>query len=111
VLPRKAVLFTGGQGTGKTRVVARALAGLPGGDVLVLVPTIGKAEELREEIEREIGRRDPVRMFTFVWYGRTRPVPPDKRPKGTDGNPAFLDVNRRQLERMCGRPKEMIERA
>ena len=106
--PRDPVLFTGGQGTGKTQAAARALAALPGGDVLVLIGTIAKAEELRDEIEQH----RPASMFTFVWYGRTQPVPKSKQPDDEQaGNPAFLDLNRRRSERMCSRPKGLIEDA
>ena len=106
--PREPACSPAGRAPARRSAVARALAGLKGGDVLVLVPTVEKAEELKEEIERH----RPARMFT-VRLVRPHPAGPRRtsRPNGTDGERAFLDFNRRQLERMCGRPKELIEDA
>ena len=95
---RDPVVFTGGQGTGKSQAVARALAGLRSGNVLVFVPTVEKAEEYQAEIERY----RPAHMFTFVWYGRTREVPESKQPpERPTAERAFLDFNRTRSERMC----------
>jgi hypothetical protein len=83
----EAVLFHGTQGGGKTRAIAQALARLEEGQHTVLVPTVAKAEELKEEIERH-GPKLPV----FAWRGRTH-----ERADGTD--------------RMCERDKELVSKA
>src|SRR3954451_6734168 len=100
VPPREVRLFSGGQGTGKTQAVARNLAGLRSGNVLVLIPTIAKAEELKEEIEGH----DRRGMRTFVWYSRTQAVPKSLQPEDAQANAdAFVNFNRRRSERMCSR--------
>jgi hypothetical protein len=88
---RRVVLFSGAQGSGKTATVAKALAGLRGGGVTVLVPTLAKAEELAAAIERH----RPAHMAVKVWRGR---LAPPRAP--TPGR-----------ERMCGRPRKLIDRA
>ena len=105
---RQAILFTGGQGTGKTRAVAQALARLKSGNITVLVPTLAKAEEVAAEIERH----QPDRLFVKVWRGRLAPPPIEViEARKPDGNLAFLDFNRAPSERMCGRSKALIQRA
>jgi hypothetical protein len=105
---REAVLFTGGQGTGKTLALARALARLPGGNVTVLVPTLAKAEELAAAIE---GAR-PGRMFVRVWRGRlARPAGAGEGPATAAAADAFAGARRAGGERMCGRPAGLIRKA
>ena len=114
--PRAAILHTGAQGSGKTLTVAKRLAGLKGGNVLMLVPTLKKAEELEAEIERQIKLRadagEPVSMFVKVWRGRLAPPPEGERhPAQGFFDKHGINFNRSPSERMCTRPKTLIDDA
>ena len=85
------------QGSGKSRTVAKALAGLKGGNVLVLVPTLKKAEELAAEIERH----RPERMFVKVWRGRLARLAARRAARSPR---SLRRLQPRSAERMCGRP-------
>ena len=114
---REAVLHTGAQGSGKSQAVAKALAGLKGGNVLMLVPTLKKAEEAEAEIERQIKLRRRCRSSPSPCSPRCGAGGWHRRPKG-ERHPAqgFLgkhgiNFNRPPAERMCARPKALIDEA
>ena len=114
--PRAAILHTGAQGSGKSLTVAKRLAGLKGGNVLMLVPTLKKAEEPEAEIERQIKLRadagEPVSMFVKVWRGRLAPPPEGERhPAQGFFDKHGINFNRAPSERMCARPKALIDDA
>jgi hypothetical protein len=79
-----AKLFTGGQGTGKSKAVARAVAKLTTGNIVIRVGHHAKAAEWLEDLERY-----GARMVARIYLGRLADVEP----------------------RMCGRDKKLIGRA
>lgn len=91
-------LFTGSTGVGKTRAVARALATMRAGIVVVAAPTLAKADEFGADLRAalvEAYRGSPYasRVEVVVWRGRTK----EKQGEPEGGT------------RMCGRDAETVK--
>ena len=101
---RTRVMFTGGQGTGKTRTVIAAVAPAKRCSVAVFVPTLGKAEEVERDLLRameEAYRGTPYAspIHVMVWRGRTAPKPVMVEVGGNAGP-----------GRMCRLPERLVSR-